>query len=183
MDAGNPVVWLHAGDLGLAGHERTEINDDHDVLDLVREARGKACVLMGLCDDWRRGDEDVPAVPLVGLVTPPRGYLTVNGRRVEADEMDLRLHLIFMNRLHESVAGTASISLAAASRIPGTTVHAVARRRRPDTVLIGHPSGVTGVSASVAADADDQGVRFGLLGISRTARRLMAGRAFYPRHG
>lgn len=39
--------------------------------------------------------------------------------------MDLRLRLSFMNRLHESVAGTASICIGAASRVPGSVVAAV----------------------------------------------------------
>ncbi|MEU7206513.1 PrpF domain-containing protein [Streptomyces sp. NPDC045470] len=179
VDAGNPVVWLRAEDFALTGDERTEINDDRDLLALVREARGKACVLMGLCSDWRRGDTDVPAVPFVGLVAPPFSYRTLNGQRAEAGHMDLRLHLMFMNRLHESIAVTASISLAAASRVRGTTVHDAAKSRRPGAVLVGHPSAITGVSVTVDDDTSGPEVTFRSLGISRTARRLMAGRAFY----
>lgn len=93
--------------------------------------------------------------------------------------MDLRARLMFMNRLHESMAGTASISLAAASRLPGTTVHQVATERRPDTVLIGHPSGVMPVR--VQSEAGAGSVEFRMLGISRTARRLAKGWAYYPR--
>lgn len=95
--------------------------------------------------------------------------------------MDLRARLMFMNRLHESMAGTASISLAAASRLPGTTVHQVATERRPDTVLIGHPSGVMPVRVQSGAGAGAGPVEFRMLGISRTARRLAKGWAYYPR--
>ena len=57
--------------------------------------------------------------------------------------MDLRVRLIFMNRLHESIAGSGSISLAAASSIPGSVVTEVAAVRKTGRVLIGHPSGIT----------------------------------------
>ena len=115
---------------------------------------------------------------MVGLVAPPEGYGTLSGGRVEEKEMDLRVRLLFMNRLHESIAGSGSISLAAASRIPGSVVESVAARRRPDELLIGHPSGVT--PAKVEARVEGERVAFDVLGFSRTARRLMAGATYYP---
>ena len=92
--------------------------------------------------------------------------------------MDLRVRLVFMNRLHESIAGSGSICLAAASRIPGSVVEATAAGRRPGELLIGHPSGVT--PAKVEARSGPGGVSFDVLGFSRTARRLMDGTAYYP---
>jgi 2-methylaconitate cis-trans-isomerase PrpF len=92
--------------------------------------------------------------------------------------MDLRVRLIFMNRLHESIAGSDSVCLAAASRIPGSTVSAVADHRHADELLIGHPSGVTPTKVSSHVEGED--THFDLLGFSRTARRLMDGTAYYP---
>lgn len=83
-----------------------------------------------------------------------------------------------MNRLHESIAGSGSICLAAASQIPGSVVEAVTAGRRPGELLIGHPSGVT--PAKVEAHRGPGGVTFDVLGFSRTARRLMDGIAYYP---
>jgi 2-methylaconitate cis-trans-isomerase PrpF len=92
--------------------------------------------------------------------------------------MDLRVRLLFMNKLHQSIAGTGSICLAAASRVPGSVVEAVTSHRRPDELLIGHPSGVTPVKVRARSSGD--AVTFDLLGFSRTARRLMDGNAYYP---
>ena len=92
--------------------------------------------------------------------------------------MDLRVRLLFMNRLHESIAGSASICLAAAAQIPGSVVEAVTAGRRPGELLIGHPSGIT--PAKVEAHRGPGGVTFDVLGFSRTARRLMDGTAYYP---
>ena len=52
------------------------------------------------------------------------------------------------------------------------------RGRRPGELLIGHPSGITPVK--VEARPGPGGVTFDVLGFSRTARRLMAGTAYYP---
>src|ERR1700722_8744494 len=115
---------------------------------------------------------------MVGLVAPPEGYRTLSGGsgvEVEEGDMDLRVRLLFMNRLHESIAGSASICLAAASRIPGSVVARVAESRRDGQLLIGHPSGVT--PTKVESHPSPHGITFGILGFSRTARRLMDGTA------
>jgi 2-methylaconitate cis-trans-isomerase PrpF len=183
-DAGNPCAWVPAADLGLGGSELSDrIDEDHDLLASVAQIRREAAVRMGLATDVAYADEQSPGLPLVGLVAGPARYRTLSGGRVEAEDMDLRVRLVFMNRLHESIPGTGSISLAAASRIPGSVVEAAtdpAARRRPGELRVGHPSGVVPVkvrtSTTSAATTD---VAFEVLGFSRTARRLMDGTAYY----
>jgi len=178
-DAGNACVWVPATELGRTGSELAEqINEDTGLVGIVREIRGKAAVHMGLATDWSRVDEQSPGLPMIGLVAPPEGYRTLSGGQVEDKQMDLRVRLLFMNRLHESIAGSGSICLAAASQIPGSVVEAVTAGRRPGELLIGHPSGIT--PAKVEARSGPGGVTFDVLGFSRTARRLMDGTAYYP---
>jgi len=174
-DAGNACVWVPAAELGRSG---SELAADAGLIGVGQEIRGKAAVLMGLASDWARVDEESPGLPMVGLVAPPAGYRTLSGGSVEEKEMDLRVRLLFMNRLHESIAGSASICLAAAARIPGSVVEAVSVGRRPGELLIGHPSGIT--PAKVETRSGPGGVTFDVLGFSRTARRLMDGTAYYP---
>ena len=178
-DAGNPCVWVCAAEMGCSGSELAdEINSDTVLLDTLREIRGHAAVRMGLATNWRRVDDQSPGLPIVGLVAAPRAYRTLSGGQVEEKDMDLRVRLVFMNRLHESIAGSASICLAAASRIPGSVVERVAGHRRHGQLLIGHPSGVT--PTKVQSHYGPHGASFGFLGFSRTARRLMDGTAYYP---
>ncbi|WP_312871511.1 2-methylaconitate cis-trans isomerase PrpF family protein [Amycolatopsis acididurans] len=180
-DAGNPTVWVRAAELSRTGSELSEeINGDTELIATVREIRGKAAVLAGLCTDWREVDQDSPGVPLAGLVAPPEGYHTLNGAQVAETDMDLRVRLLFLNRLHESIAGTGSIGLAAASRVPGSVVASIARNRQEDTLLIGHPSGVTPARVRAVPASEPPFVQFELLGFSRTARRLMDATAYYP---
>ncbi len=179
-DAGNPCVWVPAEQLGCTGSELSDDIDGNDqLIDTVREIRGRAAVLMGLAQNWDRVDDQSPGLPMVGMVAAPADYQTLSGASVRADAMDLRVRLIFMNRLHESIAGTGSICLAAASRVTGSTVADVAEHRRSEELLIGHPSGVTPtkVSALVAGTGEPS---FTVLGFSRTARRLMKGTAYHP---
>ena len=167
VDVANPVVWVRTDSIEYP-------------LDLVREIRGKACVLMGLCDDWKNADIEAAAFPMIGFVAAPQRYATLNGAAVDDADMDLRLRLMFMNRLHESVAGTGAINLAAASRIEGSIVKDVAVNRKPDHLLIGHPSGVTAVRVVHRRVDAKPFIAFDLLGLSRSARRLMRGEAYIP---
>ena len=178
-DAGNPCAWVPAAELGRTGSELAELDDDAELLRTVREIRGRAAVLMGLATDWTRADEQSPGLPMVGLVAPPAGYRTLSGGRVEEQEMDLRVRLLFLDRLHEAIAGSGSICLAAASRVPGSVVADLGTARQPGRLLIGHPSGVT--PANVVARIEDGAAVFDVLGFSRTARRLMAGTAYHPK--
>lgn len=181
VDAGNPCVWVRATDFGLDGSEgAVRINGDASLLSRVSEARRRAAVLFGFAQDWELADQQSPGLPMLGLVSPPTDYTTINGVPVRAAEMDLRLHLIFLGSLHESVAGTGSICFAAASRTPGTVVAELTRDPGKDVLLVGHASGVT--PTRVRTHALDQApfVAFDDLGFSRTARRIMEGQAFYP---
>lgn len=182
-DAGNPCVWVPAEALGCTGSELSDqINEDDKLIGTVREIRGKAAVLMGLARDWDRVDEQSPGLPLVGMVAAPADYRTLSGSSVAADQMDLRVRLIFMNRLHESIAGSGSVCLAAASRVTGSTVAAATDHHHPDELLIGHPSGITPTKVCTHDPGGDGGSEpsFDVLGFSRTARRLMKGLAYFP---
>lgn len=181
-DVANPCVWVHAAALGLTGSELSEpINADTALIERVREVRGKAAVLFGFCNDWRQVDDSSPALPMVGLVAPPADYTTLNGAQVLGTDMDARVRLMFMNRLHESIAGAGAISVAAASRVEGSVVASVAAGRDAGTFFIGHPSGVMPVRIKAQVADAAPFVRFDVLGFSRTARRLMDCNAYYPR--
>jgi 2-methylaconitate cis-trans-isomerase PrpF len=183
-DVGNPVLWVPAREVGLSGSELSEaINENAELSARLQELRGKAAVAVGFCEDWRTAEHDSPGTPLLGMVAEPADYATLNGALVKAGEMDLRVRLMFMNRLHESIAGTASMSLAAASCVSGSAVEAVTAGRQPGTLAIGHPSGVMTVRVRARGTDAAGGVTFDELGMSRTARRLMECSAFYPAAG
>ena len=181
-DVANPCVWVHAPALGLTGSELVgEINGDADLIGRVREVRGKATVMFGFCNDWQDVDDSSPALPMVGLVAPGADYTTLGGAQAAGAAMDLRVRLMFMNRLHESIAGAGAISVAAASRVEGSVVASVTSGLDAGALLIGHPSGIMPVRVEARPVDAPPFVPFDVLGFSRTARRLMDCNAYYPR--
>lgn len=179
-DAANSCVWVRAEDFGLTGGELSEeINDNASLLNLLGEVRAKAAVLFGLCSEWRNAAAESPTVPMIGLAAPSADYLTLTNDVIGQADIDLRVRLIFMGRLHESIAGTGSICLGAASRIPGSVVHELCTQS-DGIIRIGHPSGVTPARVQYENIAESPFVKFSELGFSRSARRLMAGEAYFP---
>ena len=74
--------------------------------------------------------------------------------------------------------GTAAVAIAAAAATPGTLLSEVSTASDPAQVTFGHPSGTLDVSAQVS---EDHGVfKADLVGMARSARRLMVGEVFVP---
>ncbi len=183
-DVANPCLFIAAAELGLAGHELPhQIDANAALLEALKELRGHAAAILGLCAHWTLAEAESPALPLVVLVAPPADYLDANGCPVNSAAMDLQARLIFYNRCHESMAGTGSICTAAASCVESSVVHRVTRRVQDGLLHIGHPLGVMQVTVKTTADSVlpvDQPLQFERLGFSRTARRLMDGVAHVP---
>ena len=181
VDAGNPCVWVRASDVGLTGAEtQHDVNGNLALLGVTKEIRGRAAVALGLADTWREAATASPGLPMLGYVSPPVSYRTINDQPIDAVSMDVRVHLLFMGVLHESIAGSGSVCLAAASKTPGTVVERLVHDESAATLRIGHPSGVTPSRVVARRGSLAPGVVFDDLGFSRTARRLMDGIAYLP---
>ncbi|TCG02390.1 PrpF protein [Paraburkholderia strydomiana] len=183
VDVANTCVFVQACDLGLRGDELPDdFNTNVALVKLMREIRGKAAVRLDFANDWKAVDAQTPLLPFVVFVAPPASYATYSGGRTDEKHCDLLARLIFMNRLHEAMAGTGSMCIASASRIEGSVVHSVlnAESRTRSTLRIGHPNGVMDVCVEVSPSAAPEGVRFDRLGFARTARKIMDGTVYIP---
>jgi 2-methylaconitate isomerase len=179
-DVGNPCVFVAAPDLGLSGSELPEeISADAELMTTIGEIQSKAGTRFGLWPDWR--DVPNPGFPLVVIVAPAADYRGTDGVAHDATTMDLRARLVFVNRCHDSMAGTGAVCLAAASRIAGSVPNRTLAPARAATeaLRIGHPLGVMDVVVAVEKAAAEP--CFAKLGFARTARRLMDGLAYVPR--
>lgn len=165
VDATNPLVFVPARDLGLAGTERPEdLDADRGLAARLEAIRLEAAGLMGI-----PGSD---AVPKIALVAPPTPFTTLDGTAHAADAADVVARVISMGNCHRAFALTAAMCLAVAARIPGTVVAEAAGRPAHD-VRLGHPSGVLPVDAAVAIrDGQPWAER---VTTYRTARRLMEG--------
>ncbi|BBZ27524.1 putative isomerase YraM [Mycolicibacterium madagascariense] len=183
VDAGNITCWITAADVGLTGSEQAaEIEKDTAAMKTLFEIRAKAAAAAGLVDEWTEANSPNRGLPLTGVVAGPGDYTAANGDEIPSTAMDVRVRLIFLDRLHPTIAGTGSIALTAASRVPGSVVaRASAASADSGELRIGHPGGVMTNQVQTAAEEGDEVPTFTKLAMIRTARRLMSGAAYIPR--
>lgn len=180
VDIGNAHVFIRASDVGLTGTETAaRIDADGQLRGLLETIRGVAAHRMGMIADPARSAAESPATPLLGMVGAPQSYrIDQTGKAVAAEDVDLVSRLMFMQQTHKTYAGTSTVCTGVASRLPGTIVHEIARRRDATEVRIGHPAGVIETETVIARDGQTHIVHRATLG--RTARRIMEGRALVP---
>jgi 2-methylaconitate cis-trans-isomerase PrpF len=165
VDATNPVVFVRARDLGLAGTETPQAMDADRALGArLERIRTTAAEMMGIPGS--------AANPKVAVVAAPAAFAALDGARHGADQVDLLARVISMGNCHRAFALTSAMCLAVAARIEGTVVSECDVSHRGN-VRLGHPSGILPIAASVGVrDGQPHAER---VTVYRTARRLMEG--------
>lgn len=176
VDAANPVVYVTAKDLKLNGIETPqEVDGNKELLSLLEQIRGAAAVKIGMAKTPEDALANVPAFPMIAFVSPAADYKDfTTGKLIAADEVDFVSRLMFMQKLHKTYAGTATICTGAAAKITGTVVNeAIADVDKKSWIRIGHPAGV--IDVEVAVEEKDGQTMLKRAAMSRTARRIMEG--------
>jgi hypothetical protein len=165
VDATNAVVFVRARDLGLTGTETPQAVDaDLELSGRLEKLRVEAAARMGMPES--------AAVPKIAFVAAPTDYTGLDGVRYPAATFDVLGRAISMGNCHRAFPLTVAMCLAVAARIEGTVVHEVARKH-PGDVILGHPSGVLPLDASVGLKDGQPWAE--KVTVYRTARRLMEG--------
>jgi 2-methylaconitate cis-trans-isomerase PrpF len=179
VDAAIPMAFVLAEELGVHATELPQDLDANAALQhLLEEIRARAAVQLGMAESVAEAMEKVKAVPKIAIVAPSMAYRTTRDTPIGAEQVDLVSRMISMGKTHRTFAGTSSMCLAVAAAIPGTLVHAVARRALPDRVRIGHPAGIMEIGAKVQPAGEDW--RVDSVTTQRTARRIMDGWIYVP---
>jgi methylitaconate Delta-isomerase len=176
VDAGNPVVFVHAASLNMKGTESpNEIESNKPLMETIEKIRGHAAVMCGMVERPEDAKTISPYVPFFFIVSPPADYRTINGTIVKAKNIDLVARGLFMLKAHKAIQVSGSLCTGAAARVPGTIVGDVLRETAGtrSTISIGHPSGTFPVEAE--AETVDGQVKIKRLRVFRTARRIMDG--------
>ncbi len=176
VDAANPLVFVKAADLGLGGAE-LPADFDQAALAKLEAVRGMAAVKLGLIGDWRRSAWDCPGIPKMTLVAPPMDYTTLEGENVWAEDSDLTIRMMSMQKPHASLAMTGAMCTAAAGVVKGSVVEQVLRPGADTQYLrLGHPGGILEAGVDYHHEADDLVIdaTFGF----RTANLLMEGSVY-----
>ena len=165
VDATNPIAFVRARDLGLAGTETPQAVDaDRALAARLEKIRVEAARRMGIPGS--------ASVPKVAFVAPATAFTALDGVQHDAGSVDVIARVISMGNCHRAFALTAAMCLAVAARIEGTVVHECTGRRRGD-VRLGHPSGVLPITARVETREGRPWAES--VTVYRTARRLMEG--------
>ena len=182
VDAGSPMVFVLAEDLGLKGIESPkEIDSNPQMLELLEKIR---CIAAEKMDIASRVEarEKVKAVPMVAFVSPSQTYKShITGEEVKADNVDFVSRGMFMQIMHKTYSATATICTGCAAVTPGTIVNTVMRKNRLDRMVrIGHPGGV--IDVDMNAEETPSGIKITRAAVGRTARRIMEGYVYVPRN-
>jgi 2-methylaconitate isomerase len=183
INAGNPMVFVEAKDLGLVGTElQFDVNSRRELLDRCEAIRAQGAVAMGLAASAAEATAKRPATPKLALVGAPLAFTAAGGKKVAATDIDLNVRTLSMGQLHHAIPGTSAIAVAVAASIPGTLVQQVlGRRQAAAEIRIGHPSGITASGAETGRRQGEWLVTRAT--ISRSARRLMEGWVIVPAEG
>ena len=176
VDAGNPVVFIHAASLNMKGTESPyEIESNRPLMETIEKIRGQATVMCGMVDKPENAKTKSPYVPFFYIVSPPADYKTISGTTEKAGDIDLVARALFMLKTHKAIQVSGSLCTGAAARVPGSIVGEVLRQtaKTRATINIGHPSGRFPVEAE--AETVDGQLKIKRLRVFRTARRIMEG--------
>ena len=162
VDSVNPVVLVHASDLGETGHENPEqLDADHPMLVRLEKIRQSASLAMGL------GDATDRVLPKIALLSPP------------AEGGHICSRYFTPTHCHEAHAVSGAIAIAIAAQCPGTVAEDIGKHDEGDrrTVTVEHPSGHLDVVLRINQELKlpDAVVSAGVI---RTARLIMDGTVF-----
>jgi len=179
VDAGNPLVFILASDLGMKGTETPqEIEADPKLMAVIEKIRGKVAEIVGLVEKAELAATKSPYIPFFAIVSKPADYTTYNGKDIKEEDVDLVSRLLFMLKMHKAYPVTGTTCTGAAARIPGSIVWDVLReeaKSRP-TIQIGHPQGIIPVESE--AEIVNGEVNLKRIAIYRTARTIMQGYSY-----
>ncbi|UQN30430.1 4-oxalomesaconate tautomerase [Brachybacterium kimchii] len=160
IDNGQPLVLLDARDLGIEGTEDpARLGADRGLRTTLESLRIRAGELMGL------GDVSAANYPKMTLLSAPRSGGAVATRS------------FIPHTVHTSIGVLAALTVATAACMPGSVAAELGRpgsgvRRR---LAIEHPSGALEIDMRMSDEGTVEAV-----GITRTARTLMAGTVEVP---
>ncbi|PID20556.1 PrpF protein [Sporosarcina sp. P3] len=176
-DIVNPFIFVNAHDFGLDGTESNHIlSQDQHLLTQLDTLRAQGAVAAGMSETIDAAKE-VPSIPKIALVAPPRDYFTMSGIEVKAEEIDIIARMISMGKFHRTFAGSGLYNLASTLLIDGTIpneCYTSSEKKQLQNIRIGHPDGIAEVTVELTQDGKDVAA----VGLDRTARRIFEGRCY-----
>lgn len=165
IDFATPLVFVPANALGKTGHEsKVELDAD-----LSLKARLES-IRLQIAENAGLGNVREKVLPKIALVASPRNKGVIASRYFTPWSC------------HSAYAVTGALCLSAASVIPGTVVHRLARHNtaEPDLVTIEQPAGTLDIRLQFEGELQAEEPRITSAGLIRTARKLFKGNVLLP---
>lgn len=167
LDVANPTIFVCASDLGIDGDVApADVNGDKALLAALERLRGHVAVELGMVERREDADSVTPSLPTITLCAP-------------SDEPDVqaRVRVMSVQRMHHACPMSALMCAASAGGIAGTVVAGLTPASG-GTFTVEHPKGRSTARAVVDHEGAGVDARVRFVGVTRTARRLMAGEVY-----
>lgn len=164
IDNGMPMILVRAADVNRTAYESVDdLNQDTELKDIIEKLRLVASQKMGL------GDVSSKNYPKMCLLNSP-----LNGGAIHT-----RCYIPHV--CHEAIGVLAAVTVATACILPNTVADGLASKSQglSQVLSIEHPSGEFSVALELNPENPTEVIKAALL---RTARALMAGSVYVPRH-
>ena len=185
LDVSNPLVIVHAEDVGLKGTELPSVVDgDERASALLEQIRAAAAVRMGFAKDPQDAAINSPAVPKIAFFTKPEDYSSIDHKAISREEMDLCVRVISVFKCHKACPLTAAGAISVALHLDGSILQKTLGAFNPEKkeVRIGHPGGVMTMVPTVIRHGEDMNqMEISGVAVQRTARRIMDGTLYIRR--
>lgn len=175
IDSGNPAAFIKAGDIGLEGTEMPGYISLKS-LNLLENIRAEVAKMIGLVKNSRDAAAKSQHLPFICIVTSPVNYISSDGNKIQEEDYNISARMFSMQKMHHAFAVSGAISLASAAVIKGTTAYEVSNADKQN-VTIGHPKGLMKIEVALSGDPGQTNIKY--VSVSRTARLLMSGYAYF----
>ncbi|MFY0759740.1 PrpF domain-containing protein [Metabacillus dongyingensis] len=166
VDVANPLVFVHAKDVGLNGTELPHEFTPENLAEL-EEIRAAAAELCGFASK-ETATKQSPAVPKMTLIAPPLDYIDVTETPRSASEMDCTIRMMSMQKPHQALAITGAICTTSCAYLKDTILSDFITVQN-EVFRLGHPAGIMQTKTDIIAG------HIRAIKVVRTARIILEG--------
>jgi 2-methylaconitate cis-trans-isomerase PrpF len=166
IDVANPLVFVHAHDVGLKGTELPYEMTQEKLAELeeIRSIAAEMCQFSSKKEATKKS----PAVPKLTVIAPPMDYMDVTGVERKAEDMDCTIRMMSMQKPHQALAITGAICTTAGAFLNDTILSDIINVNQ-EVLRLAHPAGIMETKVDLIAG------NMTAIKVVRTARMILEG--------
>jgi 2-methylaconitate cis-trans-isomerase PrpF len=169
IDVANPLVFVHAHDVGLKGTELPHEFTPEKLTELeeIRSIAAEMCQFATKEEATKKS----PAVPKLTIIAPPMDYIDVTGVARKTKNMDCTIRMMSMQKPHQALAITGAICTTAGAFLNDTILSDTINVNQ-EVIRLAHPAGIMETKVDLIAR------NITAIKVVRTARVILEGYAY-----